>query len=281
MRRILRFALSFVFAAMIISAAYAQPPPTLLWSDPVGTFAIALSANGQYVVVGTFTEVRFYGRSSSTPLWTHVGQAPFSSVAISADGSYVAAGGFGRVYFWANAKSLTGDPAPTWSSEILGGPIQHRCLAISDDGNYVAACGTGPNVFYWASAAGKSGSDIATTWDYRLADQVEAIAVSDDGNHVAAVGFSFNPGVEGVLGYWNNAISLTGHYGDPTQPAGQPPTWSGQEPLESFVDVAMSNDGNFVVVAGAGEAPGHLPCTTGQAPPVALAHRSHTPGRVE
>ena len=132
--------------------------------------------------------VRFYGRSSSTPLWIYSERSTFTSVAISADGSYVTAGSFGRVYFWANAKSLTGNPAPTWTSATLGGPFEHRCLAISDDGNYVAACGTGPNVFYWAGATGKSGSDVPTTWDYLLEGQVEAIAISDDGNHVAAVG---------------------------------------------------------------------------------------------
>ena len=248
MRTILRFVLSFVFAAMIISAAYAQPPPTLLWSNPVYTFAIALSANGQYVVVGTIAEVRFYGRSSSTPLWTHSGQDDFTSVAISADGSYVAAGGFGGVYFWANARSLAGNPDPTWSSGSIGGPIERRCLAISDDGNHVAACVrgiynlSGPNVFYWADAAGKSGPNIADTWDYSLASEVLAIAISDDGNHVAAVGFDdVNEGTEGVLGYWNNARSLTGH---------PQPTWRGQERGEEFVDVAISDDGNFVAVAG-------------------------------
>ena len=240
-----------MFAVMIISAAYAQPPPTLLWSDPVNTFAIALSANGQYVAVATHTdtdgEVRFYGRSSSTPLWIYSAQDLFSSVAISADGSYVAAGGFGRVYFWANAKSLTSDPTPTWSSVNLGGPIFRRCLTISDDGNYVAACGTGPNVFYWAGALGKLGSNIVTTWDYSLGGQVEAIAISGDGNHVAAVGVLFTAGVEGVLAYWNNARSLLGHP--------QPPTWSGRELGESFVDVAISDDGNYVAVAGAGAVP--------------------------
>jgi hypothetical protein len=250
LKTIIRVVLSFVLAAMIISAAYAQPPPTLLWSDPVNTLAIALSANGQYVVVGTPGEVRFYGRSSSTPLWTHVGQAPFSSVAISADGSYVVAGGFGRVYFWANARSLTGNPAPTWVSVDLVDSILRRCLAISDDGNYVAACGTGVNlgtsVFYWAGATGKSGSNVATTWDYLfpsgVATVVLAIAISDDGNHVAAVGFLSNQGVEGVLAYWNNARTLTGHP--------QPPTWTGQEADEMFVDVAISDDGNYVAVAG-------------------------------
>jgi hypothetical protein len=250
------FALALLLAAS--SAAYAQPPP--IWSDPVDTLSIALSADGQYVVVGTFGEVRFYGRSSSTPLWIYSETGiTFTSVAISADGSYVAAGSFvgypdfdGRVLFWANAKSLTGDPAWTWSSVSLNGPLEHRCLVISDDGNTVAACGTGPNVFYWAGATGKSGSDVPTTWRYMLEGRVEAIAISGDGSHVAAAGFIYvNGGTEGVLVYWNNAGSLTKN-----DLPGQEPTWSGQELGETFVDVAISDDGNYVAVAGAGEAPG-------------------------
>jgi WD40 repeat protein len=231
-------ALTLLLAAS--SAAYAQPPP--IWSDPVDTNDIALSADGQYVVVGTDEGVRFYGRSSPIPLWIYSGGTTITSVAISADGSYAAAGTLGKIYFWADAKSLTGNPPPTWTSvQVTGGYFEHRCLAISADGNYVAACGTGENVFYWADATGKSGSNIATTWMEYLADQVEAIAISDDGNHVAAAGFDVNEGSEGVLGYWNNAISLTGH---------SKPTWKGQVTDEAFGDVAISNDGNYVAVAG-------------------------------
>jgi len=203
LRTILRFAFAFVLGAMIISASYAQPPPTLLWSDSVNTLDIALSENGQYVAVATFGQVRFYGRSSSAPLWAYSVQV--SSVAISADGNYVVAGGSTNVYFWANAKSLPANPTPTWTSVSLGGAIIRRCLAISDDGNYVAACGQlltqGSNVFYWAGATGNLGLSIGTTWDYPLVDQVGAIAISDDGDHVAAVGVLSNAGLEGVLAF--------------------------------------------------------------------------------
>jgi WD40 repeat protein len=240
---------------MMISSVYALaapvPPPApaaLLWADPtVATNGIALSRDGQYVAVGTDGAVMFYGRSSSTPLWIYssVG-TDFHSVAISADGNYVAAGTLGKVYFWANARSLAGNPSPTWTSrQVVGDYFERRCLTISADGNYVAACGTGMSVFYWAGAAGKSGSDIDTTWVWSLAFKVEAMAVSDDGNHVAAAGY--NPGTPntGVLGYWNDATHLTGH------PAVMP-TWRGQETGETFVDVAISNDGNYVAAASGG-----------------------------
>ena len=65
-------------------------------------------------------------------------------------------------------------------------------------------------------------------------------------DNTAAAGYNnANEGTEGVVGYWNNAISLTGYH---------PPTWKGQVADETFVDVAISNDGDYVVVAGAGEA---------------------------
>jgi WD40 repeat protein len=244
----------------MISAAYAPagpvPPPApaaLLWADPVNTNAIALSANGRYVVVATPGGVSFYGRSSSTPLWTYsLSSFDYTSVAISADGSYVAAASFdpqfpqGRVLFWADAQSLTtephnpGTPDPTWSSASLNGPLERRCLAISADGNAVAACGTGPSVFYWAGATGRTASNELTTWDYNFGFLVEAIAISPDGNYVAAV----NSG--GYVGYWKNAKSLTGRFGS------QLPAWSGREAGEVLVDVAISNDGNYVAAAGVG-----------------------------
>ena len=116
MKAVIGVILFLALAAMMISPAYAPPPPSPppLWSDPVTTLSIALSANGQYVVVGTPTGVRFYGRSSSTPLWTSANATAFFSVAISADGSYVAASSLGRVYFYANAKALTGNATATW-----------------------------------------------------------------------------------------------------------------------------------------------------------------------
>jgi hypothetical protein len=242
MKAVLMVILFSALAATMISPTSAPAAPAPLWSDLVDTLGIALSADGQYLVVGTSTQLRFYGRSSSTPLWTS-GSGAFTSVAISADGSYVAASSSGIVYFWANARSLTGNPSSTWSSNSLGGDIQRRCLAISDDGDSVAACGIGPNVFYWAGATTRSGSNQLRTWAYLFTGPVEAVAMSDDGNHVAIVGNLINTGVEGVLAYWSNAKSLTGS---------QPPTWMGKESNEAFDDVAISDDGNYVVVASGG-----------------------------
>jgi WD40 repeat protein len=247
--------LPFVLVAMMVASTYAgvpvappspPAPAALVWADPtVSTSGVALSRDGQYVAVVTGSQLRFYGRGSSTPLWTNTTQSLYIGVAISADGNYVAVGGSGFVAFWANALSRSGSGNPaTWITVNLGGPIQRRCIVISDNGNDVAACGTGPNVFYWAGAAGRTGSGQLTTWDYGFGGQVEAMAISPDGNYVAAVTEN------GYVAYWKNARSLT-ERSESTWP-GQVPTWSGQEIGETLVDVAISSDGDYVAAAGNG-----------------------------
>jgi hypothetical protein len=116
---LLRCLVSFVFVAMMVSAVYAQPPPTLLWSDPVNTRDIAVSKDGQYVAsvvpLAQNGQVRFYDRNPEdpkSPLWTWSTGEDLYSIAISADGDSVVAGGSTHVFFWKNARSLT-DTDPT------------------------------------------------------------------------------------------------------------------------------------------------------------------------
>jgi WD40 repeat protein len=235
--KILRLALTFALAAMMISAAHAQPP-TLLWSDGVDTADIAVSKDGQYVAVATPSQVRFYSRSSGTPLWTWSSGA-FFSVAISEHGDYVAAGGYVGdddyyVFYWKNAWALTETPDPDWTSNDLYGPIEERCLDMSDDGNYVVAGGTGANIFYWANAKSKEGTDVAPTWTALLQGLVEAVDLSDDGDYVVA-GFGDD------VAYFKNARTRAGW---------QTADWISTEPNGPVTDVAVSDDGNFVAASG-------------------------------
>lgn len=154
----LKAALRFLFAsalvAIMVSTAYALPAPpsvpapaVLLWTDPIQTQDVAVSRDGQYVavvaLVDSTSQVRFYGRSSQTPLWTWSSTEKLFSVAVSADGNCVVAGGSSHVFFWEDANSRSAsNNAWTWVSTSLG-PIQTRNLDISDDGNYVVAGGTG------------------------------------------------------------------------------------------------------------------------------------------
>jgi hypothetical protein len=235
MKLILKFLISFALISVVVSPIYAQPP-IIIWSDPVDTADIALSKDGQYVASISFPfgpQIRFYSRSSGTPLWTRAFQEGLYSVAISAYGDCVVIGSESRIYFWKNARSLTGTPDPTWESVPLG-PIERRCLDISDDGDYVVACGTGQDVFYWAGAKGKSGINVPTTWDRTIGNDVRTVDMSSDGDYVAA-------GVDTDVAYWKNARSLTG---SPTL------DWKSAYPGDNIVDVAISDDGSYVAAAG-------------------------------
>jgi len=249
LKLVLRPLLALSLLAMMISTAHAQPP-TPLWSDDVETTDIAVSKDGQYVAVATPSEgrpseVRFYSRSSATPLWTWSADS-FYSVAISEHGEYVAAGGYVwealdyYVFYWKNARALTGTPDPDWTSNDVGGGIDERCLDMSDDGNYVVACGTGVNVFYWADARHKSGVNVATTWNWLSGSWVEAVDLSSDGDYVVV-------GTTGPdVAYWKNARSLSGT---------ADPDWQSMELDTAVADVAVSDDGNYVAAATGG-APG-------------------------
>ena len=228
------------------------PPATLLWYDPVNTLDIALSKDGQYVAIAAQVlspsphgEVRFYSRSSGTPIWTYSAGEGFLSVAISADGDCVAAGNGSHVCFWKNARSLPGAPDPTWSSIWLG-PIEYRSLDISDDGNYLVASGTGDSVYYWANAKGLSGNGKPTTWEYHFGydfSRVHAVDLSSSGDYVVA-GTNYDVGLAyAAVAYWKNAKLLTGD---------SLPNWNSTEPNSDVVDVAVSDDGNYVAAASGG-----------------------------
>jgi len=257
---LLKSLVSFMLVTMLVSVVYAAPP-TVVWSDPVGTNDIALSRNGQYVVVASGNQVRYYGASSGTPLWiSTTPSGDVISVAISADGDCVVAGTSGNspsprgvvagtsgayvpvgdVVFWKNARTLTGNPAPTWSSVDLGGQINRRCLDISDDGNYVVACGTGEWVFYWANTKGLSGSGKPTTWKSPQFPRVECVDLSSDGDYVTAGIWDGVP--EGFsVAYWKNARTLAGNDLNPY--------WKSYSPDDIVVDIAISDDGDYVAAA--------------------------------
>ncbi|MGB6680621.1 MAG: WD40 repeat domain-containing protein [Candidatus Bathyarchaeia archaeon] len=255
LKLIFKFLISFTMIVMMISSVYAQPP-TVLWDDAVDTNDLALSKDGNYVVVASGQEVRYYGRESGTPLWIkQLGSGPFgvNSVAISADGDCVAAGtshiGGGEVYFWKNARTRTTSTAdPTWNSVNLGGGIEYRCLDISDDGNYVVACGTGQWVFYWANAKGRTTTSESTSWKSEYFVHVRAVDLSSDGDYVVAGVYS-STGSTPAVAYWKNARSLT------TDP--QAYAWLSTEPDNAVVDVAVSDDGDYVSAATQADASVH------------------------
>lgn len=229
---------AFVLVAMMVTVAYAALPPVpapaaLLWSDPILTYDLVVSKNGQYAAVATSNDLRFYGRGSGTPLWSWGTAESIQSVAISADGSCVVVGGFWHVFFWRDASTRTSSTSdPTWSSTSLG-PIERRDLDISDDGNYVVAGGTGDHVYYWTNAKSQSGAGIAPATSDYFDGFVEAVDLSSNGDYIAAASG------RGEVAYWKNARTNF------------QPTWTWKVELadESFNDVAISDDGNYIAAS--------------------------------
>jgi hypothetical protein len=138
------------------------------------------------------------------------------------------------------SRSLTGIQDPTWTSQSIG-QIESRCLDISNDGNYVAACETGDSVFYWANTKTRSSTSEPVTWSRTFgAFNVECIDLSSDGEYVAA-------GIRTDVAYWKNARSLTGNAA---------PAWYSTAPGDNIIDIAISDDGNYIAAAGtAGPSP--------------------------
>lgn len=243
MRLIINSLIALSLITLMLSSVYAQPP-TVLWFDGIPLNDIAISKDGQYVIAAESTcggVIRFYSSNGDgNPIWTTSFADEVFSVAISVDGDCVAAGTSQYVRFWKNARSLTGIQDPTWTSQSIG-QIESRCLDISNDGNYVAACGTGDSVFYWANTKTRSSTSEPVTWSRTFgAFNVECIDLSSDGDYVTA-------GVQTDVAYWKNARSLT------SNPA---PSWYSTSPGDNIIDIAISDDGNYIAAAGtAGPSP--------------------------
>jgi len=239
--RTLALSLSFLIVLIVcLPVGMAQPPPppspaTMLWWDEGNVDDIAVSKDGQYVAVAASSlGVRFYSRSSGTPIWTHTDGGSFYTVAISADGNCVAAGNNTAVYFWNGAATSTG--TPTWSSRNIGATPDR--LLLSDDGNQVLASAHN-TLFYWndTKAISPGTSDVQETWYWSTGSGeiiIESAAdLSSDGDYVVA------GTTEPSVAYWKNAKHLTDNPG---------PDWVSTK-LESaldVVDVVVSDDGNYV-----------------------------------
>ena len=243
----LTFLISLALIALIVQTAWAQPP-TLLWSDEdANTVEIAVSKDGQYIAAAakvwvgyTVGQLRFYSRTSATPLWTWTAldeEEKLFSVALSADGDYVVAGGEAHVFFWKNARSLRGIQEPTWTGlDVVVLSEERRCLDISDDGNYVVFCGPREDygiIYYWADARTKTETMVPASWSWST-DDVEAVDLSSDGNYLTA-------GLGTDVAYWKNARTLTG--------SAQSPSWMSTEPNGGVADVAVSDDGDYAAAA--------------------------------
>ncbi len=167
-------------SATTVSAIYIPPGDASttepLWHVSGEAADITISDGGSLIAIATYNGILVYNNNGDLLWsWSEGVEGYYSSVDVSDNGNIVAASV--RTYdeeetqylilYWKNAKNLSGEPEPTWSSVDLYDEIEEEALATSSGGKSVLAVGTGPNVFYWNQSLANTGSDNTPTWyDY-------------------------------------------------------------------------------------------------------------------
>ncbi len=177
------------------------------WVDySVGSevYAVDISSDGRYVAAsGTYDGndegfVAFYKDAdvkigTVSPDWYFIkGNAALTDVAVSDDGYAVASVStprkipFYTLYYWANALTLIGDPAATWTSTYI-----YTSVDMSSDGDEVVAVGgdllEAPYLHFWSGARDLSDKPMETWAALQDVDVSElSAAISDDGSLIVA-----------------------------------------------------------------------------------------------
>ena len=187
-------------SATFLSSAVAQEFKQPNWSTSDNAIDLAISADGSIVVVATLNEVRVYNVSGSL-LWIWSQEnTNIWAVDVSDDGNSVVAAihrwGVYFVLFWKNAKTLSGNPQPSWKSYTIWGWMGAEALALSGDGNHIVLAHTpydgqyAYNVSYWNNTLELSGTP-RQTWSgtYRPIQLglLLSVDISYDGDIVAVL----------------------------------------------------------------------------------------------
>ena len=207
-----------------------------------GSYLVAVNNTGVYYFASNNSSPKWWYLSSG-------GTEYFLSVAMSADGEYVVVGDYnGYIHYFNDSMATTGQRlSPTWKSIDLGGSVERGTLEISDDGGYVVTGGTGIDMWYFAGCRGRSGPDEEYTWINRIQPALEILAVdmSPDGAYVAAGGaYDYWTGTEwyltGFVVFYKNAN---------TTPYPTDPDWLSITNSTNTIigDLALSDDGYAVV----------------------------------
>ena len=190
---------------------------------------VAISGDGQYIVVSNYSHVIFLNNSIETPkkaLWEYNFTSP-CSVDISLTGDYIVAINQTWIMLLDKAGNLQ------WSydtQDAIG--FYPRCVAISGDGKYVISGDRGNENVYLFNT-----TDYQDTymWKFMGNDEISKVAISDDGNYAVA----------STLNNENVFFFNTTDY-DPGIPM-----WSRSFGPDTFIfDMAISSDGKNIAVAG-------------------------------
>ena len=139
--------------------------------------SVGVSADGNYMVAGTWNESVFLFDGNGSLLWSHHFAVDVECVAISGDGSRIVVGiheyqsGKPDIYLFDNLGNII------WQKDIV--EDVPRDIAISPDGKYTVA-GDRYHTVYFYDAYGSS------IWKYAIGNLVDAVSVSAEGEYTAA-----------------------------------------------------------------------------------------------
>jgi len=139
--------------------------------------SVGVSADGSYIVAGTWSDSIFLFAGDGSLLWTHHFADDVDSVAISGDGSRIVVGmdewsGRSDVYLFDNLGNII------WQKELVkdGKP---REIAISPDAKYIVV-GNTYNAVHFYDIQGN------LIWTYPVGSLVDDVSTSTEGNYTAA-----------------------------------------------------------------------------------------------
>jgi WD40 repeat protein len=117
------------------------------WVTPIDGYpqSIAISPNGNYILVGTDNSTASLISSEGKILWVKQAFEPVTSVALSFDGSYIAYGGRDNI-----VNFLKSDGSFLWKKDLFS---QIDAIAVTNDGSYIVA-GTEDNKIHVFKSSG-------------------------------------------------------------------------------------------------------------------------------
>ena len=162
--------------------------PVQTWNTGVddlwGVTSIAISADGQYIVTGSFHSLKthLFNKDIETPLWNHTAEeyGYVQSVDISGDGAFVVSGSWDSNVYLFSKDSGT----PLWN---YGTYSWVYSVSISADGNYIAAASYNDKGYLFQRSSNKPlwGEE---EWSQPLGNPVGCAAVSADGEYTVVGG---------------------------------------------------------------------------------------------
>ncbi|MDC0197090.1 DUF2341 domain-containing protein, partial [Marine Group III euryarchaeote] len=212
---------------------------TPLWTyDTTGGSSVDISADGNYIVVGTYVssssgKLHLFNKQSNTPIWTYSTYAfnTENSVAISADGKYVAGVTGSGVYEFSLFDVNRDSSTPLWTKTLSNQP--NGRLDISANGEYICVGTEGSTSSYRKVHLFDKDSSTAI-WSHTISASIYSLRISSDGESIVAARGSNGSDYGGLVLYNKGSSIPVWEYGMPYSNAGQ------------FSSAAISSDGKYI-----------------------------------